>query len=120
MSFSVNSILVRTGDGHNFDVVTGFKYRANDGEEIEIKPGARTDGASNAKLFWNIIPPFGRYWLPAVLHDFLYRYTRTPRRRCDALLYEAMRSRQVNPVTALIIYIGVRAFGFLAFGKDRR
>ena len=69
---------------------------------------------------WGMIPPFGTYWLAAVLHDFLYRETDRTKEECDLLFLEAMKSLGVDLLLREAIYEGVRFGGGEAFNTDRR
>ena len=119
MGFSSPTIVVRSGDGRNFEIVTPFTYTANDGTVYEVKAGATSDGASTPRGIWVTIPPFGKYWLAAVLHDFLYRFTEVPKDRCDSMLLEAMECLGVPQAEADAIYAGVKFGGWASFEADR-
>jgi hypothetical protein len=87
---------------------------------VEIPLGFLTDGASVPKIFWNIIPPWGRYGQAAIVHDWLCENLyfldendqKVPitRKRCDQTLYEAMQVLGVPPTTAKMIYGAVSAY----------
>lgn len=87
---------------------------------VEIPLGFLTDGASVPKIFWNIIPPWGRYGQAAIVHDWLCENLyfldennqKVPitRKRCDEILYEAMKVLGVPPSTAKMIYGAVSAY----------
>lgn len=119
MPFKVSSILNRSSDGHNITVAEAFDYVAENGEVITVPAGTVSDGASVPKMFWNLIPPFGKHWMPAVMHDYLYRCTQTPKARCDDLFHEAMISTGTDPAVAKIIYDAVHLGGGIAFTEDR-
>lgn len=40
---------------------------------VTIPKGFKTDFASVPQLFWSIVPPMGKYFVAAVLHDYFYR-----------------------------------------------
>lgn len=119
MPFKQDQAKVLTNDGRNFVFVEPLDYVASDGSVITIPAGATTDGASTPCALWVTIPPFGKYWLSAALHDYLYRTTQVPKERCDDLLYEAMLSEGVSVIEAKAIYDGVKLFGFSSFRGDR-
>jgi hypothetical protein len=112
-------VSVTTGDGHICTLLTPLVYRAKNGDIITIPSGAPTDGASVPQAMWNIIPPFGKYWLAAIMHDYLYRFTLLPKDRCDDLFLEAMESCGVDEILAHTIYEGVHLGGWKAFREDR-
>ena len=117
--FSVDALTVSTGDGRNFILVEPFTYTSKSGEVIAVPAGSTSDGASTPCELWPTIPPFGRYWRAAFLHDYLYRFTQRPKVECDALFKEAMVSIGVNAIEADIIYQGVNLFGESNFQADR-
>jgi hypothetical protein len=120
MKFLQESLLVRTGDGQNFTLAEPLRYQTNAGTIITAPAGTTTDGASTPRATWPLLPPFGKYWLAAVLHDYLYRYTYLPQDYCDGILLEAMRSLGVPEATCLEIYDGVRVGGWTAIAEDRK
>jgi hypothetical protein len=91
-------------------------YEIDAGRMIEVPQGFVTDGASVPRVFWSLLPPWGRYSRAAVLHDRLCALIDrgTPheaaptRREADALFFEAMAASRVNVVTRWVLWIGVR------------
>ena len=118
--FDRTSIDVRTSDGRNFVLLTPFSFTsAKDGQIYTVPAGATSDGASTPPELWPTIPPFGKYWLAAFLHDWAYRMSDLPKARCDELLREAMEALQVDRAEADAIYEGVHLFGQSSFDQDR-
>ncbi len=120
MGFDKNAINVRTGDGHNITLLEDLTYTAASGEVFTVPIGSTSDGASVPRELWNIFPPFGPYWLAAVFHDWLYRFSSVAKDRCDSLLLEAMLSLGVPQIDARTIYDAVKLFGAGSFNADRR
>ena len=123
-------------DGRNWKCTHPVDFISRDGARYQIPIGAPTDGASIPALLWSKLPPFGPYWLAAVLHDAAYQNTllRYPvgslvaskaftspddRPKCDLLLKEAMEASGVDSVTAALIYEAVSLFGASSFKSDR-
>lgn len=104
-------IVEKLHDGKNWKIVRGFTYTTNCGRDIHIPDGFITDFASIPRGLWNIFPPTGKYGHAAVVHDFLYRNTNLPRKRCDDIFLEAMEELKVNWVARKLIYRAVRVFG---------
>jgi len=119
MPFKNKSLKVESVDGRNFTLLEPLVYEARNGEVITIPVGAATDGASTPQAMWNVLPPFGKYWMAAVLHDGLYRLMKQPKARCDDLLLEAMLSLGVDEREAGIIYAGIKVGGWASFEEDR-
>lgn len=83
-----------------------------DGPEIVIvKAGFGTDLASIPRLFWNVLPPFGRYSGAAVVHDYLYQSHEGSRLHADLVFLHAMQELNVLPIKARTMYRAVRIFG---------
>lgn len=118
-ALDVNGLLVRTRDGRNVCLCEELVYNAKDGVVYIVPIGSTSDGASTPRFIWNIIPPFGKYFLAAVLHDHLYRNTHFPKELCDNLLYEACMSLGDNHLEAWEIYEGVHLGGHSSFNTDR-
>ena len=100
-------------------VLTPFSYKIDEESWVTIPAGYLTDGASVPRLFWNMIPPWGKYGQAAVVHDLLCEYLtvvrngkpyRITRARCDEILNEAMYSLGVPDFTRLMIYGAVTAY----------
>lgn len=100
----------------------------NSGHLIEVHKLFETDGASIPRLFWCILPTWGRYSRAAVVHDYLYNELREgtephpeapTRQRADAIFLEAMAVCGVGFMTRWIMWAAVRVFGFLALQAAR-
>lgn len=115
-----NGLLVRTRDGRNIMVCEPLVYHSTDGTVYTVPIGSTSDGASTPRFIWSIIPPFGKYFLAAVLHDRLYRNTVFSKALCDNILHEACLSLGDNKVEAWEIYEGVKLGGHSSFNLDRK
>jgi Protein of unknown function (DUF1353) len=120
-------------DGHNW-VATAYFYWWWQGRRYRCIIGATTDGASTPQVGWNLIPPFGWYWLAALAHDFAYRaqcevqnpdgtWTRIQMAFDDAnqMLLDLMASLQTGPLQEgekRLIYEAVHRAGQTAFSDD--
>ncbi|MDE2097293.1 MAG: DUF1353 domain-containing protein [Patescibacteria group bacterium] len=130
--FQSDVMVVTTADGRNFTLLSPTDYLATDGTLYRIPVGATSDGASTPPALWPVLPPFGRYWRAAVLHDAAYRGTlerqvdgvwesaNLPKAACDELLKEAMEGLGVDKAQVLEIYEGVHLGGGTAFAVDRK
>lgn len=87
------------------------------GEEVVIPRGFVTDGVTSPRPLWWLIPPWGHAGTrAAMLHDFGLDLIRagTPhphmptRRDVDHEFHLALRACGVGPVTAWIMWVGVR------------
>lgn len=118
--FSCDHLDIGAKDGHNSIIEKEFKYTTLAGIVIIVTEGTKTDGASIPRIIWNILPPFGDYWMATVLHDYLYNYSDYSRKFCDDILLEAMKRLGVNIFKAYTIYSQVRLWGWHAFAVDRK
>lgn len=100
----------------------------NSGRIIEVHKLFETDGASVPRIFWAILPTWGRYSRAAVIHDYLYNELRPgtqphpeapTRQRADAIFLEAMEVCGVGFLTRWIMWAAVRTFGFLTLQAAR-
>lgn len=80
---------------------------------ITVPNGFVTDLASIPWPASMLIPKSGIYNAAAVLHDFLYATQTRPRKECDFIFWEAMKSLRVNFLKRNIMYNAVRAFGWM-------
>lgn len=117
--FSTDVIKVTSHDGWHFTVAEAFTYTSLAGEAYVVPVGATTDGASTPRLAWTETPPFGNYWMAAVLHDFLFRQSKLDEALCDSLLKEAMFALGVHTLLIDIIFNAVKLGGHSSFVADR-
>lgn len=86
---------------------------------VEVPAGFVTDLASVPQIFWNILPPQGRYAYPAIIHDYLYWFQPCERDAADEVLKVAMGEMRVEPEQAITIYKAVRLAGSKAWASNR-
>ena len=121
-SFTSPLIVSPLDDGFTWRLEEPFDYVEGDpatGQKIEVPLGFVTDFASIPRIFWNLLPPWGKYGKAAVLHDYLYTMGTFPRLRCDRILLEAMGVLGVSWLTRRTIYLGVRVGGWVAWDHHR-
>ncbi len=129
---SRNDVLVRTSDGRNFVIQEPIEVVSEDGARYRVPAGATTDGASTPAELWITLPPFGRYWLAALVHDSAYRGTLERQRtdgswalaklnkdQCDTLFLDCMSALGVPIAQKELLYEGVSKLGYKAFREDR-
>lgn len=117
---------MRTSDGRHVTLaeeVVFTRPKSVGGQRITILAGATSDGASTPAMIWSKLPPYGDYWLAALLHDAAYRMQTRPvinsRSVADLLLYEGCIALGVPEHVARTLYNAVLIFGGLAWKKDR-
>jgi len=124
MSSFTNELKVKpTEDGKMWILLEDFEYYLGDldsGVSIKVPAGFVTDFASVPQFLWWILPPFGKYTKPAVLHDYLYRKTKFNREICDGIFLEAMEVMNVPVWQRLLLYLGVRIGGWVPYRKYKK
>lgn len=88
--------------------------------KITIPGGFETDFASVPQLFWSVVPPMGKYFIAAVLHDYLYRVPISrklgagrciDREKADKVFLEELRDVKVSWWKRRLMYRAVRLGG---------
>ena len=95
---------------HLWRVHTAFSIGTFMGN-VTVSKGFITDLASTPRIIWGLIPPFGRYTLAAVVHDFLYAGHKFNRKNSDIIFFNLMIRDEVPRLKARIMYLAVRIFG---------
>jgi hypothetical protein len=88
--------------------------------EITVPHGFVTDFASVPRAFWHVIPPWGKYSLAAVVHDYLYFTGEVSRKAADQVFLEQMRLLGVPWWKRRLMYYAVRWFGGAAWENNRK
>lgn len=107
------------GDGKNFVVQKPFEYYVDRNKKLTFKipKGFVTDFASVPRVFWALLPPWGKYGKAAILHDYLYRNKPLKRSACDRIMFEAMEVLAVPYWQKYLIYYNLKLFGWLGWYK---
>lgn len=82
-----------------------------DNKPYVIPKGFITDFASIPKIFWSILPPFGKYSLASIIHDHMYRINYNNRKFADEEFLLQMKHNGVHYIIRNIMYLTVRCFG---------
>lgn len=119
-SFITPLIVSPLPDGKRWQLKKPFKYASVKYSwfVISIRTGFITDFASVPRLFWSLIPRWGKWGKSAVVHDFLYQ-TGVNRKLADEIFLEGMEILGVVKWRRLLMYWAVRLFGWLAWKKRR-
>lgn len=121
-SFTTPLIVTPLNDGITWKLDEPFDYVEGDlstGRKIEVPLGFVTDFASIPRLFWDLLPPWGKYGKAAVLHDYLYSTALFTRAHCDRIFLEAMGTLGVRWITRWTMYLGVRIGGWVGWNEHR-
>ena len=116
-SFTTPLILTPLDDGRRWRLVEPFEYRIDDDplHKITVPKGFVTDFASIPRVFWRLLPPWGRYGKAAVIHDWLYGQGIGNRERADLIFLEAMEVLGVKAWKRNCMYWAVRHFAGFAW-----
>ncbi|RUM35902.1 MAG: phage tail protein, partial [Desulfobulbus sp.] len=99
--FTTALIVSPLADGKSWVLLQDLKYHIGSIDNRDCVVAAHgfvTDFASVPRIFWWIIPKWGKYGNAAVIHDWLYyRQTAKNRVESDQILYEAMGVLGVVP-----------------------
>lgn len=87
---------------------------------VAVPQGFTTDFASIPRLFWIVLPRWGKYGNAAVVHDYLYYDQSRSRREADQIFFEAMEVLEVPYWQRDPMHWAVRAFGWFDWMLNRR
>jgi len=106
-------------DGDNWFLTTPLEYEIrNTGVVVPVPKGFVTDFASIPRPFWSVLPRWGKYGPPAVVHDYLYWDQRCTRAQADRMLYVSMEESGVNWFWRLVIHRAVHWGGYFAWKSN--
>jgi hypothetical protein len=110
-------------DGENWFLTRPLSYELpNTNLLVEVPPGFVTDFASIPRPLWSLLPTWGQYGPPAVVHDYLYWDQRCTREQADWIFLLGMEESDVGGIERFVIHRAVRWGGALAWrnnGKRR-
>jgi len=100
-------------------LINSFKVTLAVGRMITVPAGFETDFASVPRLFWRIIPPWGRYSSAAVVHDYLYATASVTRYEADRIFLDLMKRLGVPFWKRRLMYRAVRLGGWASWKRFR-
>jgi len=86
---------------------------------ITVLAGFVTDGASVPRMLWWLFPPVGRYFLAAVVHDYLL-VTKKDWRYANKKFHEALKEQGVAPWVRITLFSAVQVYQFVKHEVLRR
>jgi len=116
--FTENLVVTPLMDGKTWVILCDFGYAvgSEDSDDvINVPISTQTDFASIPRIFWAILPRWGKYGNAAVIHDWLYKDQQLSRKQADDIFLEAMGVLCVSAWQKHTIYWAVRAFGWWAW-----
>ena len=106
-------------DGQYWFLTEPLRYDlADTGIMVTVPRGFVTDFTSIPRPFWTLLPRWGKYGAPAVVHDFLYWDQRCTREQADQIMKIAMGENQVGWFRRGLIHRGLRWGGALAWRNN--
>ncbi|MBN1787855.1 MAG: DUF1353 domain-containing protein [Sedimentisphaerales bacterium] len=119
-AFTENLIVSPLPDGKTWVLRKSFSYDVGEkdsGETIKVPAGFLTDFTTIPRIFWAILPRWGKYGNAAVIHDYLYwmQFEKYSRKRADQIFLEGMLVLNTRKWIAKIIYLSVKYFGSIAW-----
>lgn len=121
-SFTSILLVSPLADGRTWVVMSEFGYDVGSlgsGDHVAVRIGFQTDFATIPRLFWVILPTWGKYGNAAVIHDWLYWTRERSRKASDDILLEGMEVLNVGRFTRYPIYWAVRLFGWFAWMRNQ-
>ena len=115
-------VVTPLADGKTWVVLRDFGYDVGEegsADRIDVAIGFQTDFASIPRVFWAVLPRWGRYGNAAVIHDWLYWSQKSSRREADRVFLEGMGVLGVGLVTRSVIFLAVRWFGWIAWIRNQ-
>ena len=120
-SFTESLIVSPLSDGKTWVLQRSFGYylKEEGGETVTVVSGFMTDFASIPRIFWIILPKWGKYGNAAVVHDWNYWIQTRTRKESDDLMNDGMKVLKVPGWQRLFIYGAVRTFGWFAWVRNK-
>ncbi len=90
-------------------------------EDFLFVPGGYvSDGCSVPQWLWGVFPPLGAFFVPGLIHDFLYETKLYSRAYADWLFLQYLGAYSpTTPRANYIRYLSVRVFGGYAWKKAK-
>ena len=118
-----------------WELVENWEYKLSDDTRIIVEKGFRFDGASIPRPLWAILSPIGLLLIPALIHDYAYRFQQLWKRTAEGVVpYHKGRKkshwdwlfwkvgREVNgtPIISLLAFLAVWLGGYSSWWRSRR
>ena len=107
-------------EGRQAKLYAPFTVALDNGSTVITVPaGFETDFASVPRVFWRVVPPWGRYSWAAVVHDYLYYSGLFTRAQADKIFLILMEDLGVTWWKRQAMYRLVRAGAWKAWNDHR-
>ena len=104
--------------GRRVELVRPYTVKLDD-TIFRIPKGFVTDFASVPRAFWRIVPPWGRYFPAAVVHDYLYSVQDRPREAADKVFLLILKALNIPRWRRWAMYLAVRWCGEAAWKEAK-
>lgn len=101
-----------------FELINGFEFYSKYFDEpLYIYDGYRTNFADVPRLFWSIVPPYGRYGKASIVHDWLIEYNPYDLsiHEINKIFLEAMGVLKVKWFNKYLIFMAVELYGLIGY-----
>lgn len=105
------------GDGY-YRLLEPVYWTDSSGVRQTVPAGFVTDLASVPRLPFIYLLFADRATKAAIVHDWLYSIAH-PREKADKVFHDLMKRREVSWFIRIPMYVGVRLFGWHAYGKHK-
>ena len=119
-SFKGFLILHPIDNSSYWTVLSPLTYTTNDNIKITAPKGFNTNFASTPRIFWSLVPPWGKYGKAVILHDYLYYSGLYSKKNADLIFLEAMETLNVVKWKRYAMYYSVKNFGFIAWNQNEK
>jgi hypothetical protein len=102
------------------DLVVVFTVVNKEDTTVIVPESFVSDLASVPKVFWMIVPPFGKYTRAALVHDYLYATQTTTKEIADFIFLILMKRLKVKKWKYKIMYWAVKYFGKWAWNRHKK
>jgi len=109
--------------GRRWKILKDFHYVIDINKtklRFKVPEGFITDFASVPRLFWNIVPPWGKYGYAAIIHDYMYKTGKYGRKTSDKVFLRIMKESKVVWWKRTLMYKMVRLFGWIPYKNHRK
>ena len=110
--------LVNIKNGKSWKLLADLVYNDKVHGLIGIPEGFETDFASVPRIpvVFELVGGYGH--AAACVHDYLYHHGDLSRKEVDAILFRALRDTNNGKIRSVLMYAGVRAFGWMFYKKN--
>ena len=98
-------------DDECWELTEDIEGTLSNGVSFKIPKGFRTDGSSSPRWLWSLFPPIGKFFLAAIVHDYLYFTGLTPKVDADLEMLRISNKLNDNKLDNFLRFIAVLLFG---------